>query len=251
VLATVLAGLPSEVSASVLGSDRDVCHRIAATRPGTEVVVVPRRHRLSPWTWLTLRSALARLRPDVVHVNSTWPLSSVEMLFALQLLRSPVAVAHEHLPMPLASSLHRLLKRLLSRRLDAHVVVGERAGQELAGLHRPVRRRVHGRPERGAAVRRTTGRTGHGRADGPGHGPLHPAEGLRRPRRSGRGPARTRRCCSWGRATEGESTAEADADAHGLHGSGCHVGRGSPSRVAGSGLPTSSCSPRGSKRRRW
>ena len=132
VLATVLAGLPSEVSASVLGSDHDVCHRIAATRPGTEVVVVPRRHRLSPWTWLTLRSALARLRPDVVHVNSTWPLSSVEMLFALQLLRSPVAVAHEHLPMPMASSLHRLLKRLLSRRLDAHVVVGERAGQELA-----------------------------------------------------------------------------------------------------------------------
>lgn len=153
VLATLIAALPASTEAVVVGVDEAVCARIAGNR-GT-VVVTAAGSRLHPMTWWTLTRTLAGLRADVVHVNLTWPLASVEALIAVLFLRRPAVIAHEHLPMPMRTRGHALLKRLLSWRLDGHVVVGSRAADDLARMTGLDVRRLRVIPNGVAAVRAT------------------------------------------------------------------------------------------------
>jgi glycosyltransferase involved in cell wall biosynthesis len=81
---------------------------------------------------LRLRRAFARLAPDVVHVNLTWPLASWHAQLALLTYRRPVVVLHEHLPVAFRHRVYRIIKRFLSRRADSHVVVSAAAADLLA-----------------------------------------------------------------------------------------------------------------------
>jgi glycosyltransferase involved in cell wall biosynthesis len=86
-----------------------------------------------------MRRAFTHVKPDVVHVNLIWPLGSWHAQLALLTYRRPVVVLHEHLPKAFRHRAYRVLKRLLSRRANTHVVVSAAAADRLAadsGLNR-------------------------------------------------------------------------------------------------------------------
>src|SRR5439155_22235783 len=72
-----------------------------------------------------------RLRPDGSQANLTSPWPGRYGMPAAVLTRGVRVVAVEHLPGPATAHFPRRLKRWLSRRLDAHIAVGERTAREL------------------------------------------------------------------------------------------------------------------------
>lgn len=146
-LANLLAALPGRVDATVVGTDRDVVERLASARTGTPAVVVPRIRSL-----LDLRSinahgrAFLSLKPDIVQVtlNHPWACTWAQLVAAT--IPGVRVIAIEQLP---REPLHRwdpLVKRLIERGVDAHVVVGARSADELAritGLRRASLRTIH------------------------------------------------------------------------------------------------------------
>jgi glycosyltransferase involved in cell wall biosynthesis len=87
-----------------------------------------------------------RLRPDVLQLNLRHPYSCQYALAAGLATRGVRVVAVEHRPVPAADRLQRLLKRLTSRRLAAHVAVSDSSAREverLAGLPDGSVRTIH------------------------------------------------------------------------------------------------------------
>jgi glycosyltransferase involved in cell wall biosynthesis len=115
-LANLVAEADPGIRVDVLGVDEAVVARVAAGRPGTRSFVAPpTRHP----------ALLARLRPDVVHVNLAVPWSSpADLAAALALPRARV-VAVQQLPLRTVALPVWLRTRALLHRLDAHVAVGE------------------------------------------------------------------------------------------------------------------------------
>ncbi|MGY1752140.1 glycosyltransferase [Blastococcus sp. SYSU D01042] len=132
VLQTLAAGVSSEWDVIVLGRSEEVCARIAAARPGSRSLALTTGPRWDPVSVLRLRRLLVRLAPDVVHVNLTWPLASWHAQLALLSYRRPVVVLHEHLPTSFRFRFYRVLKQVLTRRADRHVVVSAVAADRLA-----------------------------------------------------------------------------------------------------------------------
>ena len=129
-LRTLLAHLPADVEATVVGVDAGLLEWVASGRPGTGTEVVPEvRGKGSLGPILAHRQVLARLRPDVVHVNLTEMADARWAVLAATTLGHPRVVAVEHLPLAPSVRSTVLLKRLGSRRLAAHVAVGERAAR--------------------------------------------------------------------------------------------------------------------------
>jgi glycosyltransferase involved in cell wall biosynthesis len=131
-LGNLAAGLSSRLDVAVMGVDPRTVGAIARCRPGTRAVVVPfiESRRDARAIGAQLR-ALARLRPDVLHVNLNGPWSS-QLAILLGLLLPRVAVlAVEQLPTPAAGAGQRCVKRMLARRLSAHVAVSERSAREI------------------------------------------------------------------------------------------------------------------------
>lgn len=125
-------GLHPSIDVVVAGSDAAVVAHVAADRPGCRTLLLPSpRSRTDGAALLRQRRALAQARPDLVHLNLSWAGSSVlPMAAALSLHRVPV-VAVEQLSLPVGSPRARVVKRLMSARLAAHVSVGEKAGRDI------------------------------------------------------------------------------------------------------------------------
>jgi glycosyltransferase involved in cell wall biosynthesis len=123
---------------TVIGTHADVVRAVAARRPGAGVAVVPKvrsKFHIRP----TLRHirVLRHVRPEVLHANLWTPWTCQAAIFAGLVTRGTKVVAVEQLPLPSTSAAQRWLKRVMSRRLAAHVAVGERAAralEEMLGL---------------------------------------------------------------------------------------------------------------------
>ena len=137
-LGHLLAELDAGLDLAVLGVDRRVVGELAERRAAARAEVLPAvrtKRDLAPFAAHV--RALRRLRPDVLHANLTTPASCQYALLAATLVPHVRTVAVEQLPYPLSGRLQRGLKRFSSRRLAAHVAVGEGAAREveqLAGL---------------------------------------------------------------------------------------------------------------------
>lgn len=129
-LGTLLAHLDPGIEVAVAGTCGDVVESLAAARPGTSALVIPasgggRAH--GPGRILQHATAhrriLRRQRPEILQVNLRTPYSCVSGLVAGVSTPNLRTIAVEHLPLASTSRSRRLLKRRLSRRLDAHVAV--------------------------------------------------------------------------------------------------------------------------------
>jgi glycosyltransferase involved in cell wall biosynthesis len=135
VLGTLLESLGPHVCVVVLGSDLALISRLAGCREGASTLQLPRmstkRDIRAMWRF---RRSLVRLRPDILQLNLQVPSASrFAVAVAVTIPRLRVIVV-EHLAMPIASPFGRWLKRVTSRRLAAHVAVGERAAREVEAV---------------------------------------------------------------------------------------------------------------------
>jgi glycosyltransferase involved in cell wall biosynthesis len=130
-LRNLLAALGSRIVPAIVATDADVGAYLAAARPDAELVLVPRVVRKHHFRDLAAhRRALRGLRPDVVHVSLNEPWSSH---WGIVLARAAGAkvVAVENLVTP-GSRKQRLVKRLTTRLLAAHVAVAAPTADDLA-----------------------------------------------------------------------------------------------------------------------
>lgn len=125
-LGTLLAFLDPGIDVTVLGTSAAIVEAVAARRPGAHrAVVPPARDKWSLRPIVAQLRAMRQLRPDVCHVNLRTPYACQYGLLAALLTRGTRVVAVEHLPLHSESRLRRWFKRRTSRRLAAHVAVGE------------------------------------------------------------------------------------------------------------------------------
>lgn len=131
----LLGNLEPEIDATVVGVTPSIVDRIAAARPGTGTLVVPRQRNDHDWRSLAAHlSALRTLRPDVLHASLASPWSCQYAIAAATLVRLPRVVAVYQLPVPPLNSRQRLTKRVTSRAVDSHVGVGLRTSREIEEL---------------------------------------------------------------------------------------------------------------------
>lgn len=135
-LGYLLGALDSGVEVGVLAIDEQVGAAIAAHRPGTGLAVVRPPEGLRDHAALAQhRRAIRAFRPDVLHANQAWPWACGYAEAAALLTPGVRVVAVDHLPVDGAiPRVRRLGRRLLARRLHAHVAVGERAAREVERL---------------------------------------------------------------------------------------------------------------------
>ncbi len=128
----LLAALDARTHVVVVGTDASVLGRVVANRPDTPTELLPATpSRRDPRGLAIHLQLLRRLRPDVLHVNLSWPGACHYAILAGLCLPGVAVVAVEQLPLPMGAGPGRTLKRLASARLDAHVAVGARAAQDL------------------------------------------------------------------------------------------------------------------------
>jgi glycosyltransferase involved in cell wall biosynthesis len=118
-----------------LGTDQDVVEWVASARPRSVAHVLPAvRNKWDLRPILSHFRALRRLRPEVFHANLRHPWSCQYGLAAALLTRGTKVVAVEHALVGASAGRQRRFKQVTSRRLAAHVAVGQRAAEALAGL---------------------------------------------------------------------------------------------------------------------
>lgn len=114
----------------VTGIDAEVCQWLADARPGTDVVLLPPlRTKAELRSFFAHRKRLAELAPAVFHANLRTMSDARWALLSAASVRDLAVLAVEQLPFPPPTTGQRLLKRLTSRLLDAHVAVGDRAAR--------------------------------------------------------------------------------------------------------------------------
>ena len=135
VLGHLLAALGPDIEPMVLGVDAAVVQRIAARRPGMPTQLVPPiETKRDVRAMLRHRRAIAAARPDIIQLNLPVPFAEQYTVLAAVTVPGVRVVVVEHLPMAIASRPGRVLKRLTSRRLAAHVAVGSGAAREIERL---------------------------------------------------------------------------------------------------------------------
>lgn len=137
-LHNLLGALRPGIDVTVLATDRSVAEYLVAARPGTGFRIVPAtRAKRDVKAMLSLRRTIAELRPDVLHANLN-SLHSCQYALALaQTVRGVAVIAVEHSLVGPETRLSWSLKRWTSRRLAAHVAVGEASARDIerrAGL---------------------------------------------------------------------------------------------------------------------
>lgn len=140
-LRNLLTELDTSIVATVLAVDPGVGAWVAAERPGTPVVAAPHvRGKLALADVLRLRRQIARLGADVFHANLRTIGDGQYGLLAASTIHGLAVVAVEQLPYPAFSRLSNRLKRITSKRLAAHVAVGDAAARQVERLaHLPAR----------------------------------------------------------------------------------------------------------------
>jgi len=137
-LANLLAFLDPSFEIDVLAVDEEVGEAIRSAREGSSLHLVPRA--ANKWdTGPIVRHlrVVRKLRPDIFHANLWTTVRGQYGVIAALLARGVRTVVVEQAPLPTDSPLQRFLKRLTSRRVSAHVAVGEhsaRAVEEAVGL---------------------------------------------------------------------------------------------------------------------
>ncbi|NLT07660.1 MAG: glycosyltransferase family 4 protein [Solirubrobacterales bacterium] len=136
VLGYLIGALGPDYEVGVLAVERAVGEAVAARRPGTVVATVREPAGLRDRGALAEhRRAIRAFAPAVVHVNQAWPWAGGYAIAAAVASPGVRAVAVDHLPVGGAiPRVRRAGRRLLARRLDAHVAVGERAAREVERL---------------------------------------------------------------------------------------------------------------------
>jgi glycosyltransferase involved in cell wall biosynthesis len=131
----LLGELPERFEVVVAGVDARVAETIASHRPGTPVELVERVGDKRDLSAIAAHVRLVRrVRPDILHVNLFSPWQGQYAQLAGVVTPGVTTVTVEHLPMPWTHRRQRLAKRVLTRRIAAHVAVGERAGREIERL---------------------------------------------------------------------------------------------------------------------
>jgi len=136
VLGYLIGALGPDYEVGVLAVDRAVGEAVAASRPKTVVATVREPAGTHDRAALAEhRRAIRAFAPDVAHVNQAWPWAGGYAIAAALASPGVRTVAVDHLPVGGAiPRLRRYGRRLLARRLDAHVAVGERAAREVEQL---------------------------------------------------------------------------------------------------------------------
>ncbi|HEX4805839.1 MAG TPA: glycosyltransferase [Conexibacter sp.] len=135
-LGYLLGALDPRIEAGVLAVDAAVGAAIATHRPGTGHAVVRAPEGTRDRAALAQhRRAIRAFAPDVLHANQAWPWACGYAEVAALLTPGVRVVAVDHLPVDGAIPRPRRVgRRLLARRLHAHVAVGERAAREVERL---------------------------------------------------------------------------------------------------------------------
>ncbi len=140
-LGYLLHALAEQIDVGVLATDLRIAERIAGHRLGAlPIAVRPPRGVCDLSALLEHRAAIRAFAPDVLHCNQAWPWACAYGELAGILERRTRVLAVDHLPVPGAvPRVRRVGRRLLARRLDAHVSVGSRSArevEEIVGLGR-------------------------------------------------------------------------------------------------------------------
>lgn len=134
-LGHLLAGLDASVEPVLMGVDAAVLGRLAERRPETRLEVVPRIvDKRDLRAIRAQRRAMDAVRPDVVQLNLPVPYAEPYSVLAALSLRRPAVVVVEHLPTAIPSRGIRLVKRLTSPHLAAHVAVGSAAARTVEAM---------------------------------------------------------------------------------------------------------------------
>ena len=123
---SLIAALPAEVDVAVLGRDAAIVEWVASARAGARAEVV--EPSASAW-----RSALARSRVDVAHVNLPAFNASIPALAGAMLARTPFLIV-DHLPTEGMSWKGRAWQRLATSRALTRVAVGPSTAHAVARL---------------------------------------------------------------------------------------------------------------------
>ena len=135
VLADLVAALDPIVDVVVVGTDLAVVDWIASHRKRATAFLVPAvRDKRDIGSILAHWRAIKEVRPAIFQANLRHPWSCQYGLAAALLAPGLKVLAVEHLPTPPTARVQRMLKRLTSRRLDAHIGVGYRSARELEAL---------------------------------------------------------------------------------------------------------------------
>jgi glycosyltransferase involved in cell wall biosynthesis len=127
---TLLGQVAEQRRVTVAGVSPEVVRRVASAHPTIASVVLPAvRTKRDLRPIVAHVRAVRRLAPTLVHVNLRTPYAAqYGLLAALAATGAPV-VAVEHLPLRSQSRVSRWFKRQTSRRLAAHVAVGDRVAR--------------------------------------------------------------------------------------------------------------------------
>ncbi len=158
-LRNLVAALDPAIEVVVMGVDADVCSWIASTRPETKVRIVRApTHKFAVGRFFAIRREIARERAQIFHANLRTVADARYAVLAALTVPDVKVVVTEHAPLRPGTRLGRWLKRRTSRRLAAHVAVGERAArivEQGAGLPTGSVVTVHnGVPDHGPAAPR-------------------------------------------------------------------------------------------------
>lgn len=130
-LGHLLAALPGDMEVTVLGCGSLVVEHLVSRRPGTPSVLLPfSSDPRDPRVLAAHVSAVRRLRPDILHANLPIPWSGWHGILAGLGCPGTKVVAVEQLPIKTTSPWQRWWKRQLSRRIAAHVAVGEASARQ-------------------------------------------------------------------------------------------------------------------------
>jgi glycosyltransferase involved in cell wall biosynthesis len=138
VLGALLRSLDPDIDVTVGGVDKHVVETVAAQRPRARTTLLrPVRGKFDALRILEHVRRVWALRPDVMHAHLRHPWSCQYGILAGVLAPGVAVVAVEVATLHTTSAVQRRLKRWTSRRLAAHVAVGQRSArmvEEAAGL---------------------------------------------------------------------------------------------------------------------
>jgi len=125
-LVQLLAGLPDDIAVSIVAVDESVGEYISDHRPGAAVhLIEPIESRRDVRAMRAHRRLFKSLDADLIQFNLSMGSSCQWAMMVTATMRGQLTMAVENSSMPGWSQSSRRLKRLTSRRLAAHLAVGE------------------------------------------------------------------------------------------------------------------------------
>ena len=134
-LGYLIGGLDERIAVTVVGVEPAVVSWIASYRPAAgKVIVPPVANKLRLGGIVAHVRTIRRLRPEVLHASLSSPWAGQYGILAGLLTPGTRVVVVENALVPSNQRAQRAIKRLISRRLAAHVAVGEWSAREIERL---------------------------------------------------------------------------------------------------------------------